>query len=170
MVRNILKLILGIVALSALGAANAAVVNLTTSPSGPTLNVGDIGLVPATAQSGGPFTDNFYFTMALTAGLDSGVTNVVIQGFGFSPGSLTTKLINYTTSAPVPGGTGLNFSLPSLTGGDTYDLQVSGTPLTPFGGIFAGAVHVVPIPAAAWLLLSGLAGVAAMARRRKSEV
>jgi hypothetical protein len=166
--RKMLKLILGIIAMSAFGAANAAVVNLTTSPSGPTLSGGDLGVIPFTVQSSGFFTDNFYFTLAPTASkLDSNVTNIALAGFGFT--SLTAKLFNYTTSTAVPGGTGLNFSLSSHTGGDTYDLQVSGTPWTTAGGIFSGAVRVVPIPAAAWLLISGLAGIGAMARRRKSE-
>jgi hypothetical protein len=67
----------------------------------------------------------------------------------------------------------LQFTLPSLAGGDNYKLVVFGDATAPLGGIFAGAVHVssaVPIPAAAWLLLSGLVGVGTMARRRTSEV
>ena len=71
-------------------------------------------------------------------------------------------MIDTTTHTVV--GTGLDFTLASLAGGNNYDLQVSGAPMTPLGGIFAGAVHVaaaVPIPAAVWLLLSGLAGVGA---------
>jgi len=167
MTRNILTLVLGIVALSGLGVAHAAVVTLPTSPTGPSLNIGDIGIVPVTYQSGS-FTDNFYFSLASTSKVDSGVTAVVLAGFGFS--SLAAELINTTTSTVV--GSGLNITLPSLTGGDNYDLRVSGTPLAPLGGLFGGAVHVssVPVPAAAWLLISGLAGIGALARRRKTEV
>jgi hypothetical protein len=164
----IFKSILGIVALSALGAAHASVVTLDTHAPGKKLDIGDTGLVPTTlVSSGSSFTDNFYFRLVSTSQLSSNVTNVPLSGFGFS--SLSAELIDTTTHLVV--GSGLNFTLPSLAGGDHYDLRVSGTSSTPLGGIFAGAVHVsaVPIPAAAWLLISGLVGIGAMARRRKSE-
>jgi hypothetical protein len=168
--RKIFKSILGIITLSVVGAANAAVVNLSTSPNGPSLNIGDTGLVPTTTvSSGSSFTDNFYFSLASTSKFSSKVANISLAGFGFS--TLTAHLFDITTSTFV--GSGLNFTLPSLAGGDNYDLVVSGKALSPLGGIFAGAVHVsaaAPIPAAAWLLLSGLVGVGAMARRRKSDV
>jgi hypothetical protein len=168
--RNIFRSILGIVALSAIGTANAAVFTLPTTGPGPTLNIGDTGTIPTTQPSAGAFVDDFFFTLASLSQLSSNVTNVALSGFGFS--SLGAQLYDVTTSSFVPGGTGLNFTLPSLTGGNEYELIVSGTANSPLGGIFSGAVYVtspVPIPAAAWLLLSGLVGVGAMARRRKIE-
>jgi hypothetical protein len=39
-----------------------------------------------------------------------------------------------------------------------------------FGGNVTVTMTVVPLPAAAWVLLSGLAGVGAMARRRTTAV
>ena len=167
--RKIFKSILGIVALSVTGAANAAVVNLSTSPTGPSLNLGDTGLVPTTTvSSGASFTDNFYFSLASNSQLSSAVTNIALTGFGFA--NLNAQLYDTSTSTLV--GSGLQFTLPSLAGGDNYKLVVFGDATAPLGGIFSGAVHVssVPIPAAAWLLLSGLVGVGTMARRRTSEV
>jgi hypothetical protein len=169
--RKIFKSILGIVALSATFAANAAVVNLSTSPTGPILNIGDTGLVPTTTvSSGASFTDNFYFSLASSSQLSSNVTNIALAAFGFA--NLNAQLYDTSTGNTLVG-SGLQFTLPSLAGGDNYKLVVFGDATSPLGGIFSGAVHVssaVPIPAAAWLLLSGLVGVGTMARRRKSEV
>jgi hypothetical protein len=160
--KNIFKSILGIVALGAVGAAHAAIVTLPHSPTGPSLHIGDTGIVPVTLKSSGSFTDNFYFSLASTSSL-----KVALGGLGFS--TLVGELYDDTTHKVVD--SGLSFTLPSLTGGNDYDLIVKGK--SPLGGIFAGVVHVspaaVPIPAAAWLLLSGLVGVGAVARRRKSE-
>jgi len=167
--RNIFKSILGIVALSALGVAHAAVVPLPTTGPGPSLNIGDIGLVPVTYEPHGTttFGDTFYFSLASTSNVNTNVTNIALAGFGFT--SLGATLYDITTSTVV--GSGLNISLVPGTAGNNYLLEVYGNGTSPLGGLFGGAVHVsaVPIPAAAWLLISGLAGIGAMARRRKSE-
>jgi hypothetical protein len=51
-----------------------------------------------------------------------------------------------------------------------YELIITGTTTGVSGGAYAGVVAAspVPLPAAAWLLLSGLVGVGAMARRRRT--
>jgi len=169
--RNILRSIIGIVALTAMGTSNAAISTLTTTPNGPALSYGDIGLVPTTyvPPTGTTFYDDFYFSLPKASKLDSNVTSIDLAGFGFGP--LNAELIDTSVSSTDVVGTGLNFSLASLAAGN-YELVVSGTAESPFGGIFGGAVHVsaVPIPAAGWLLLSGLVGLGAIARRRKSEI
>src|SRR5476651_2254114 len=118
--QNILRSIIGIVALATMGAANATVFTLPTSGPGPALGYGDIGFVPVTfVASGASFSDDFFFTLSNLSKLDSNVTSIDLAGFGFA--SFGAKLIDTATSAVV--GTGLNFSLASLASGP-YELEV----------------------------------------------
>ena len=168
----ILGSIFAAVALAATGVANATVYSLTSTAPGQTLNVGDIGTVAD--QSLAPhssFTDDFFFT------LGSGAPAAAVAGLVFDSGStaidnLTATLIDLTHPGTY-GGTGPTFVVPSLAALDQFKLEITGS--TPGGaGQFQGFVLVapaspVPLPAAAWLLLSGLVGVGAMSRRRSVE-
>ena len=64
----------------------------------------------------------------------------------------------------------LNFTRAIFFGsvhGATYSIDVSG--IKQFEGVYSVAkASVVPVPAAAWLFISGLLGLAGVARRRKS--
>jgi hypothetical protein len=169
---NLLKSLVGIVLLGLAGAANATIVSLPSSPDGPALSPGDQGLIPTTSVTGS-FSNDWYFTLASISALGGAVTSIdltIAAGLNTAITGLTATLIDLTTTTTVASGT--SFLVPSLAP-DKYDLRVSGTATGSLGGIYSGAVAVaatpVPLPAAAWLLLSGLAGVGAMARRRKSE-
>ena len=171
---NLLKSMLGILVLGIAGNAYATSLKLDTPP-GLTLNPGDaVGVgnfIPNYSTSTViAFTDNWDFQLAKTAGVGDTI-------FTFPPpqnvSGLTANL--YLVTGGVLGPSlisGLNFSYPSLGAtvpGNYYDLQMTGTVTGPTGGGYGGTISVVPVPAAAWLLLSGLVGVGAMARRRKIE-
>jgi hypothetical protein len=170
---SLVKLVFGIVVLGAAAAVNAATVTLGNSPDGLALAPGDVGLISQTVGPGSftatAVTNNWYFTLPTVSGLGAAVTSIdltVRTGDNYAITGLNAVLFDRTTSTVV--GSGTNFALSSLSS-DKYDLEVSGNATGTAGGIYGGAVAVsspVPLPAAAWLLLSGLAGMGAMARRR----
>ncbi len=173
---KLLKSMLVIAAMGITGSAYATSLTLN-NPPGPSLNSGDtVGIsdfLPYNTTGPNTFTDNWDFQLGSTAGVGDNIFNLVVTPVSNILG-LTANL--YTDIGGVltlvPGGTGLNFSLSSLPAlglGDYYDLQVKGTVTGTVGGGYGGTLSIVPLPAAAWLLLSGLAGVGAMARRRKIE-
>jgi hypothetical protein len=175
---KLLKSMVGILVMGI--AANAHATNYTltlndsTPPTMPTLSPGDTANFSNSVSPGATFTDNWFFGLGGT-GAGGSATNIAVSVgptylLNISP--FTVSLYSQSGGVIIPPAivTGTSFNLPSLPSG-LYDLVITGTATGTAGGQYAGAVaaSAVPLPAAAWLLLSGIAGVGAMARRRKIE-
>ena len=174
------KLLKSMLVISVMGVAgNAYATNypllLGNYLTAPTLSPGDTASLSDLVASGVTFSDNWYFDLAST-GAGGNVQNIpvtigmtdILDITGLS-GALYTA--NPTTGATIAlVGTGTSFNLPSLASG-AYDFVIGGTATGLSGGAYSGAVvaAAVPLPAAAWLLLSGLVCVGVMARRPKVE-
>jgi hypothetical protein len=174
------KLLKSMLVISVMGVAgNAYATNypllLGNYLGAPTLNPGDTASLADVVGSGVSFNDNWYFDLSGT-GAGGTVQNIpvtigmtdILDITGLS-GALYTA--NPTTGATIAlVGTGTSFNLPSLASG-AYDFVIGGTATGLSGGAYSGAVvaSAVPLPAAAWLLLSGLVCVGVMARRPKVE-
>jgi hypothetical protein len=146
-----------------------------------------------TAVPGG--TDGFYvdyvFTVggatadSLTATLDLGsllqISNLSsrIYSYDLNPSTATSPtqlgtpvggaIVSWTTPVTGTGASGLYTMISNQTlNPGTYVLQIRGTVTGSAGGSFAGVLNLapVPLPAAAWLLVSGLGGLFATGRRR----
>jgi hypothetical protein len=166
---NILvKSLLGIALLGAVGVASAA--TLSSIPTGPSLSPGDVGTVSASVTPGS-FSNDWYFSLASASTVGAVVTNIALTiapGVNFAISGLSATLFDTTTSTTYASGS-TSYSGLSLPG-DNFKLEVTGTGTGTVGGLYQATVGVaaVPLPAAAWLLLSGLAGMGLIARRRRA--
>jgi len=170
-----------VVAFGSLTLAQSASASLITPEQHVTINVGD---VYDTAQhedfSGSQFTHNYFFT----AGSDLG-TNTTAIALNFNPpiqGNVgianlvltwlqgASQLANYV----VTDGAGVNndpnavFFL-ALTNGIEYTLRATGVALQ-HNGDYDFSVSAVPVPPAALLFATGLAGLGLLRRRSSSKV
>lgn len=137
----------------------------------------------------GPDTEGFYvdyvfaidtavansLTTTIALGNLLGVTGLSARLFAFDPlasipitGAPPGAIVSWTT--PLDGGSGYQSVIQDVAlASGTYVLQVRGTVTGTSGGGYSGMLNLapVPLPAAAWLLLSGLAGLGAAAWRRR---
>jgi hypothetical protein len=148
-----------------LGTTSLPVANGNASP-GPTVTDGDQitlkGVWDGAGASASGSSTSWYFTTALpNLLLDNAV--IVQNGFaGFSAvlyDPLNNPILTLTA------GTIYN-AFPLLLAG-TYKLVVTANLVHGDGHSYTFDARIIPLPAAAWLLLSGVAGLGAMARRRK---
>lgn len=138
------------------------------------------------------FQDSYVFQVGAAAGGDVLTASLSLPGvFALSNVQFRLYQITLGTTTPVVGGSlagnpsvvsvltgwrgqsGVDNSTISGTFGglqstDTYVLDIAGTATGSSGGLYVGSLNLqpVPLPAAVWFLVSGLAGLGAMARRR----
>lgn len=210
--KQIVTVSVGLVALGASGIAGADVIPLsyTATASGTTGSGANTSLsVPGAHTFGnslGPLTaavytvpgpggqsyefyDNYVFTIsggsanALTSSINLGGSlglndfQVRLYALGTNPltpvfGTPAGGTIVQAWSTPVtfsPGMTGLLSVIPEqILGAGSYVLEVRGNVSGAAGGAYSGVLNVapVPVPAAAWLLMSGLGMFGFMRKRR----
>lgn len=157
--------------------AEAATVPLTNgSGPGPTLAVGDVGSFGNTVSLGPTLddvTDKWYFSLPTASGVGSSVASIVLDFLPLSGPEYNFSSLSFSLHAADESWTssltsaGSSLVLTSLAAG-TYYVDVVGDANGSLGGAYSGivAVSAVPLPAAAWLMLSGLLGLGAVARRR----
>lgn len=156
-------------------AANATFYDLGTTllpaangntPNGPTVAVDDQitlkGVWDGSGASVSGSSTSWYFTTAIP---NLKLWNAVIAQNGFTGFSAVLyDPLNNPILTLTPG-TIYNF-FPLVMAG-TYKLVVTANLIHNDGHSYTFDARIVPLPAAAWLLLSGVAGLGAMARRRK---
>jgi hypothetical protein len=151
-----------------LGTTSLPAANGNASP-GPTVTDGDqITLKGVWDGAGASVTGSsttWYFTTALPNLL---LDNAVIVQNGFS--GFVAQLFDPTSTLILTLTPGTTYNAFPLTLAGTYTLVVTENLVHGNGHSYTFDARIIPLPAAAWLLLSGVAGLGAMARRRKVAV
>ncbi len=163
------------VMLSLSAVANAAFYDLGTTslpavngntPNGPTVTVGDQITLKGVWDGAGSTAlgslTSWYFTTALPNLL---LDNAVIVQNGFA--NFSAKLYDPLNTLILTLTPGTAYNAFPLTLAGTYRLDVVEDLVHGNGHSYTFDARIVPLPAAAWLLLSGVAGLGALARRRK---
>jgi hypothetical protein len=148
--------------ISCAGLAQASTLSLgNTTGTSTLLGVGDIAATPNPVTFG--TSDNWFFNIASSfsvqtaLALYSGGAGLVAKLYECSDSTCTSTSFVDSVNAG-------NAKVDSLTNA-FYEVSVTGT-----GDKYSMYVAGVPLPPAVWLLLSGIVGLAATARRRKPSL
>jgi hypothetical protein len=151
-----------------------------------TINLGNLYeksvVIGQTYGKGTVFSDDYIFDIMPISSYAGIVTSINLDPY-FSVSGLTVSLSG-NGMAPIVrtlgiGETTIKLDSITLASGMGYDFNVSGIASGSLGGAYAGvlaaaapipgavATAPVPVPAAAWLMVSGLIGLAGFARKSK---
>lgn len=138
--------------------------------------VGNTVTIGQSFAPGATISDSYIFDIMPASSYASIVTSINLAPY-FSIDGLIVSLSGNGMTPIIQslgnGQTALSLGPVALSAGTGYDFHVSGTATGVLGGAYAGALAAattpVPLPAAAWLLGSGLAGLAGIARRRRAR-
>lgn len=149
---------------AAASSANAADQNLGV------LSAADTPYYSGIITTAGSFTDYITFTLDnnYISSFGAGVLNYTVGATDFLHISDFTQTL---LKDGVEIGTGLNFTVNSLTAG-TYQVKLTGVTDGAFGGQYAGGISIaaVPEPSSVAMLLVGFAALGAVARRRSKSL
>ena len=122
----------------------------------------------ASNAPGTSFTDTFNFNITSTSDVSASVADLTQYLYTFTVLKDDNLIMSLSGGAPV--GNNVSTTMLNLIAG-SYSAIVTGNAVGNFGGLYSVAMtakpSAVPVPAAIWLLGSGLLGLVGIARRKE---
>lgn len=149
-------------------------VALSGTASAATYTVGALGTTPYVnfVQTAGSFSDTYNFTIGALSDAAASATNHQLTWGPFQILDITNfNMSIYNSANTLLSSSGSGVSVFSVVAADSYHAVVSGTSTGVSGGAYVVSMMAtpqpVPVPAAVWLLGSGLIGLVGVARRKE---